>query len=97
MFKCLPDDQQIEDLDPLIKIWMFQNWAADQMDQAELAKNHAILLGSFWNPEAAKKMMGDPGNTHVSSDEEFEESIKMVRAPQQTTEGRKRNRKRILN
>lgn len=88
-------------MDPLIKIWMFQNWAADQGDQAELAKNHAILLGSFWNPEMAKKMMGDPGGTHVSSDEEFEESTRMVKSQSINDNGpqkrKKRNRKQILN
>lgn len=58
---------------------MFENWQADQMDDAELAKNHAYLLGSFWNPEQVKKLLGDAGNTHTSSDEEFEASTKIVR------------------
>lgn len=59
-------------------MWMYQNWLADQTDQAELAKNHAYLLGSFWNPEAVKQLMGQ-GNVHMSTDEEFEESTEIVR------------------
>jgi hypothetical protein len=65
-------------MDPVQKVWMYENWLADQNDNAELAKNHAYLLGSFWNPEAVKQMMGD-GNVHISTDDEFEESTQMVR------------------
>lgn len=65
-------------MDPVQKVWMYENWLADQNDNAELAKNHAYLLGSFWNPEAVKQMIGD-GNVHVSTDDEFEESTQMVR------------------
>lgn len=65
-------------MDPIQKIWMYENWIADQNEQAELAKNHAYLLGSFWNPEAVKQMLGE-GNVHVSTDEEFEESSRMVK------------------
>ncbi len=72
------DDPRIIDMDPVQKIWMFNNWIADQNDQAELAKNHAYLLASFWNPEAVKQILGD-GNQHMSTDEEFEESSRMVK------------------
>lgn len=65
-------------MDPIQKIWMYENWIADQNEQAELAKNHAYLLASFWNPEAVKQMLGE-GNVHISTDEEFEESSKMVK------------------
>lgn len=65
-------------MDPITKLWMFENWQADQIDNAELAKNHAYLLGSFWNPEAVKKLMGDD-NSHISSDEDLKKSMKMVK------------------
>ena len=64
-------------MDPVLKMWLYQQWLGDHRDDAELAKNHAYLLGSFSNPEAVKKMMD--GNDHESSDEEFEESSKMVK------------------
>jgi hypothetical protein len=66
-------------MDPVQKMWMYSNWQADQNDEAELAKNHAYLLASFWNPEAVQELMGN-GNTHSSTDEEFEESSRMVRS-----------------
>lgn len=72
------DDPDILDMDPVHKMWMFQNWIADQNDDAELAKNHAYLLGSFTNPEAVKQLMGT-GNVFESSEEELDESSQMVK------------------
>lgn len=66
-------------MDPVQKLWMYNNYIADQNDNAELAKNHAYLLASFWNPEAVQKILGNSGNVHESSDEEYEESLKIVR------------------
>ena len=65
-------------MDPVQKLWFYEIWLADQKDEAELAKNQAYLIGSFWNPEAVKSLMGD-GNSHQSTDAEFEESTRMVK------------------
>lgn len=65
-------------MDPVQKIWMYENWLEDHNEQAELAKNHAYLLASFWNPEAVKELIGD-SNVYHSTDDEFEETTKMVR------------------
>ena len=65
-------------MDPVQKMWMYENWLEDRNEKAELAKNHAYLLASFWNPEAVKQILGD-GNIHESNDEEFEESSNIVR------------------
>jgi hypothetical protein len=78
VFKTTPDDPRITDMDPVQKVWMYENWLGDQNDDAELAKNHAYLVASFWNPEAVKQILGD-GNQHMSTDDEFEESSRMVR------------------
>lgn len=81
-----------------MKRWMYENWIADQLDEAELAKNHAYLLGSFWNPEAVKKLTGDGANTHVSSDEDLLKSMEMVREsnPLESAGNSKRKRKRTI-
>lgn len=63
-------------MEPVLKLWLYQHWLGDQRDNAELAKNHAYLLGSFSNPEAVQKMMND--NVHESSDEDMDESLRMV-------------------
>lgn len=65
-------------MDPIQKMWMYENWIADQNEDAELAKNHAYLLASFSNPEAVKQLMGE-GNTHTSTEEEFDESTRMIK------------------
>lgn len=65
-------------MDPVLRIWLYNNWLGDQNDKAELAKNTAYLLASFWNPEAVKQILGE-GNVHESTDEEYEESLDIVR------------------
>jgi len=74
----LPDDPLIVEMDPVQKHWMFENWLEDIRDSSELAKNHAYLLASFSHPEQVKRMMGEGIETHQSTDEEFEESMRMV-------------------
>lgn len=64
-------------MDPVQKLWMYENWVADQKQNAELAKNHAYLLASFWDPEAVQNIIG--GNTIETTDEEFEDSSRIVR------------------
>lgn len=81
-------------MDPVQKIWMYNNWIADQEDEAELTKNHAYLIGSFWNPEAVKEMMG-AGNIHGSSEEDFEESSQIVKNNAIDLLGLKRNEEPI--
>lgn len=65
-------------MDPVQKIWMFYNWFEEQKEKIEITKNQAYLIGSFINPEAVKKLMSG-NNTIQSSDEEFEQSIEMVK------------------
>lgn len=85
-------------MDPVQKAWMYNNWIEDQKDNVELAKNHAYLLGSFWNPEAVKQLMGD-SNTYTATDEDFEESLNIVRnsrkesLPNNNTPNKRRRRK----
>ena len=73
----LPNSPFITEMDPVLLEWSFHNWQEDQREQAELAKNTAYLLASFWNPEAVKQIL--QADVHQSTDEEFEESSKMVR------------------
>ena len=86
-------------MDPVQKAWMFENWLADQKDSADLAKNHAYLLASFWNPEAVKQILGEGMCVHESSSEDFEESTNMIKQinerneEKSTTKRRKRHLK----
>ncbi len=83
-------------MDPVLKLWMFENWIADQNDDVEIVKNHAYLVGSFINPEAVKKLLGESGQVHSSTDEEFEASTKMVMDDAKSENKTKPKRKRKL-
>jgi hypothetical protein len=74
----MPYDPEILDMDPVLKSWMFENWQADQEEEAELAKNTALLLASFWNPEAVRQMTDEAQSFH-STDESFDDSSRLVR------------------
>jgi hypothetical protein len=65
-------------MDPVLKRWCFEHWLGDKKDDAELAKNHAYLLASFDHPDTVKQLVGE-GNIRVSTEEEFDESTRMVR------------------
>jgi hypothetical protein len=77
MYQKLPIDPFITEMDPVLKMWLYEQWLGDHRDDAELAKNHAYLLGSFFNSEAVQQLLND--NVHESSDEDYEESLRMVR------------------
>lgn len=74
----MPDDPKINDMDPVLRLWMYYNWLEDIKEKVEITKNHAYLIGSFTNPEAVKSMMDDHKNSVSVSEEEFEESSKMI-------------------
>lgn len=87
-------------MDPVRKFWMYENWVADQNDSAELAKNLAYLIASFDHPEAVKQLLGK-GNSFESTEEELDESSRMVReanlkslsiTPKVSTNRKKRHR-----
>ncbi len=65
-------------MEPLLKHWMFENWQADQEDNVELAKNSALLLASFWNPEAVRQMTNE-AQTFESTDDSFDASSRFIR------------------
>lgn len=79
-------------MDEIQKIWMFHHWLSEQKDLAELAKNHALFVASFDHAEIVKKMIDGPD--HMSTDEDFEETTKMVRDAIQKDEIKKKNKNR---
>ncbi len=73
----MPDDPEIEEMDPVLKMYMFYQWLEDHNENVEFYKHHGYLIGSFINPEAVKQLVG--GNTISSSDEDFEKTADMIR------------------
>jgi hypothetical protein len=93
----LPDDPDIEDMDPIMRAWMFYNWLEDYADDSKLLENQGYLIGSFINPEAVKKALGKDGTTFKSSDEEFEKfSNELIQNSQKETIKPKRRRKKFI-
>lgn len=74
-------------------MWMYFNWLEDQNEKNELAKNHAYIIGSFINPEAVKQLVGSD-KMAASTDEEFEETLNMVKKDRDKEESINNNKKK---
>jgi len=79
MFRCEPDDPRITEMDDIKKTWMYYSWLESQGEENLRLRRLGCLIGSFWNPEAAKEMLGIGVNKVAVSDEQFEKSIEFVR------------------
>ena len=73
---------------------MYESWCQDHEDKNEMYKAFSIFLGSFSNPEAAQKMLKKETPDYHSSDEDFEESTRMVIADREREEKEKQQNKR---
>lgn len=91
-----PDDDWFERLEPVKKLWMYYSWCQDLEDKNEFARSFSIFLGSFSNPEAAQQMLKKDTPDYGSTDEDFEESTRMVleaRKQEERTKPRRRRRR----
>lgn len=78
-----------------MRAWMFHNWYEDYSDEYKLLENQGMLIGSFIDPQAAKKMLGIGAEVHSSSDEEFDAlSKKIADASKADQENKKKDRRR---
>lgn len=66
-------------MEPVRKAFYYHNWLADRSDKQELIKDLGLLIGSFIDVERVKNILGMNENKRISSDEEFDESTKMVK------------------
>jgi hypothetical protein len=72
----MPDDPALEDMDPIMRAWMFNQWVEDYNDEFKLLENQGYLIGSFTNPEAVRKILGVDGVQHTSTEAESLEALK---------------------
>jgi len=96
MFKKFPDDPEIENMDPIMRAWMFHNWIEDFYDEHKTLENQGYLIGSFINPELVQRVLGKDSETFVSSDKEFDELSKRIREQNDTQDKSLKKRKRKL-
>ena len=99
LFRTTLDDPIIQEMDPVQKIWMFENWLHDFKEKQEESKYLGYLIGSFTNPKAVQDLINRDKNAFISDDEEFEElSRKIVEHNRKQDKPIKGKRKRkILN
>jgi hypothetical protein len=93
-FGKLPNDPFYEDINPYLRVWLYEGWCHDLELEAEKLRNHAILTGSFSNPEAAQKMIKEP--TYQSTD--IEETSRWVREKilESENKGKKRKKRKVV-
>jgi hypothetical protein len=88
-------------MDPVTKMWMFNNWIEDYSDEYKLLENQGYLIGSFINPEMVKKILGKGNKTFAASDEAFEKFSKELfdnnrREDAEAAKTIKKRRKRMI-
>jgi hypothetical protein len=90
-------------MDPLMRMWHYESWFHEQEIQMEKLKALGILIGSFYNPEAANKMIKQEQPDFASSDEDWDETSRMIRkdALEDLQEGgrrrkRRRNKRKVI-
>lgn len=76
-------------MNPVMLAWMQQSWAEDYQDQWKLLENSSYLSASFMNPEGVRKAMNQDSDTVSSTDEEFEETSRMIKEYSNKTEEEK--------
>ena len=67
-FGILPDDPFYERINPYLKVWLYESWLHEKELEIEKLKQQAILIGSFFNPEAANKMIKNDKPDFKSTD-----------------------------
>ncbi len=96
-FQKLPSDSFFDDINPLEYLLLYENWVYGIENRLEEARAHAILTGSFTNPQMAQKMAKrDKTGEFEMSDEQFEKVFKEeVKQQPQPSKKKRKNRKLI--
>lgn len=96
---CLPTDPRILDMDDYTKMWHFYSWIEEREEKSQLMKDFGCFVGSFHNPEMARKIKEmENGKTFESDEEGLDMATKLVEEAAKNKEensGRRRRKKRI--
>jgi hypothetical protein len=65
-------------MDEYTKKWFFYSWIERREEKAKFMKDLGCFIGSFSNPEMAKKIRNMENNTYSSDDEGFDQATKFV-------------------
>lgn len=98
IYRKEPDDPWFENMSPIKKLWMYESWRADLADQHEFARSYSIFTGSFYNMELAQRLISAENPDYKSTEEDFEQTVRMVeesfKKPKQV---KRRRRRRVVN
>lgn len=89
------DDPWFDEIDPILKIYMYEHWCKDKEEAFEMARSQSILIGSFSNPAAAKDMLKTENPDFQSSDEDFERSLQLIEESKKQIK-RKRQKRKVM-
>jgi hypothetical protein len=98
IFQKLPSDPFFDEIDPYEWRYLYEAWAHKIELDLETKRRQAILIGSFWNPEAAQKMSGaSPGTQFETDDEEFDKVFEeKVRSTPRERRKAKRKQRQVV-
>lgn len=88
------DDPWFDEINPFLKVYMYEHWCRDKEEQFEMARSQAILIGSFSNPTAARDMLKSENPDFASSDVDFEKSLQMIEDGKKNDDQKKRKRQK---
>jgi hypothetical protein len=96
----LPDDPFYENINPYLKVWLYESWLHDKELELEKLRDQAIFIGSFFNPEMAYKLMKNEEPDFQSTD--IDESNRMVRekileAEREKRKNKKRKKRKVVS
>lgn len=85
-------------MDPVLFMWMYHHWLKDFEEQNDLFKNYSVLIGSFTDPEKARKLIKAENPDHVTTNfEELSQQIlKINRAQDKAQELQKSRKRRVI-
>lgn len=95
-----PDDPFYEHINPYLKVWLYESWLHDKELETERLRSQAILIGSFFNPEMANRMIKSENPDFQTTD--VEATSKMVReqiieAEREKRRNKKRKKRKVVS
>ena len=89
------NDPEITEMDDITWAWHFASWLEDRDEEIKKMRAMGCFIGSFTNPEAARKIQeSEDGSNKVGlSEEEFDASSEYVRKSTEAKEKAKTGRK----
>ena len=75
---------------------MYYQWEKDQEEEQKRLQNLGILIGGFFNPQMAQKMMQNENPTYESNEELHQKTLEEMKAPlPENKEPKKKRKKKV--